>query len=41
MGGGSTSTLAIVALALAAIALIVAVGGLFVRGGSGGNRDLA
>jgi uncharacterized protein YcnI len=36
--GGGTSTLAIVALALGAVALVVAVGGLLVRGG---GRSLA
>jgi hypothetical protein len=42
LGGGSDSTLGIVAVVLGAIALIVAVAGLFLRGGgSGGKRELA
>jgi len=42
LGGGSGSTLAIIGIALGAIALIVAVAGLFLRGGgSGGKRELA
>jgi uncharacterized protein YcnI len=44
MGGGNSSTLAIVGIVLAAIALIVALAGLFVRGRggeSGGGRELA
>jgi uncharacterized protein YcnI len=42
MGGSSSSTLAIVAIALGAIALIVAGAGLFLRGGgSDGKRELA
>ncbi len=42
MGGSSSSTLEIVAIALAAIALILAGAGLFLRGGgSGGKRELA
>lgn len=41
IGGGGTSTLDIVALALGAIALVVAVGGLLTRGGSSGGRTLA
>ncbi|HEX4034858.1 MAG TPA: DUF1775 domain-containing protein [Solirubrobacteraceae bacterium] len=39
IGGGGTSTLEIIAIVLAAVALIVAVLGLLVRGG--GKRDLA
>lgn len=38
LGGGSTSTLTIVALALGAIALVVAIGALLSRGG---NRPIA
>jgi uncharacterized protein YcnI len=38
-GGGGSTTLEIVAVALGALALIVAVGGLLARGG--GGRDLA
>jgi uncharacterized protein YcnI len=41
IGGSSGSTLAIVAVGLGAIALIVAVAGLFLGGGSGGKRELA
>jgi uncharacterized protein YcnI len=41
IGGSSGSTLAIVAIALGAIALIVAVAGLFLGGGSGGKREIA
>jgi len=41
MGGSSGSTLGIIGIALGAIALIVAGGGLLLRGGSGGKRDLA
>ena len=41
MGGSSGSTLGIIGIALGAIALIVAGAGLFVRGGSGGKRELA
>jgi uncharacterized protein YcnI len=42
MGGGSGSTLGIIGIALGAIALIVAVAGLFLRGGgTGGKRELA
>jgi uncharacterized protein YcnI len=40
IGGSSSSTLTIIALALGAIALVVAIGGLIVRGGSGKGRDL-
>lgn len=38
LGGGGSSTLAIVALALGALALVVAIAGLFVRGG---GREIA
>jgi uncharacterized protein YcnI len=41
MGGGGTSTLTIVALVVAALALLVAGVALFARGGKGGGRDLA
>jgi uncharacterized protein YcnI len=41
MGGGSGSTLGIVGIVLGAIALILAGAGLFLRGGSGGKRELA
>jgi uncharacterized protein YcnI len=41
LGGGSGSTLGIIGIALGAIALIVAVTGLLLRGGSGGKRELA
>jgi uncharacterized protein YcnI len=42
LGGGSDSTLGIIAVALGAIALVVAVAGLFLRGGGpGGKRELA
>jgi uncharacterized protein YcnI len=41
LGGGSGSTLGIIGIALGAIALIVAGAGLFLRGGSGGKRELA
>ena len=41
IGGSSGSTLAIVAIALGVIALIVAIAGLFLRGGSGGKREMA
>jgi uncharacterized protein YcnI len=41
MGGGSTSTLTIVSLVLAVLALVVAGAALFTRGGRGGGRDLA
>jgi uncharacterized protein YcnI len=41
LGGGGGSTLGIIGIALGAIALIVAGGGLLLRGGSGGKRDLA
>jgi uncharacterized protein YcnI len=41
IGGSSGSTLAIVAIALGAIALIVAIAGLFLGGGSGGKREMA
>ncbi|MEP6642731.1 MAG: DUF1775 domain-containing protein [Gaiellales bacterium] len=42
LGGDSGSTLGIIGIALAAIALIVAGAGLFLRGGgSGGKRELA
>jgi uncharacterized protein YcnI len=37
LGGGGTSTLAIAAVALGALALIVAFAGLLVRGGGGGR----
>lgn len=40
LGGGGTSTLAIVAIALGAVALVVAVVGLVARAGSGGGREL-
>jgi uncharacterized protein YcnI len=41
VGGSSGSTLGIIGIALGAIALIVAGGGLLLLGGSGGKRDLA
>jgi uncharacterized protein YcnI len=41
MGGGGGSTLGIVGIVLGAIALILAGAGLFLRGGSGGKRELA
>jgi uncharacterized protein YcnI len=41
MGASSGSTLGIIGIALGAIALIVAGGGLLLLGGSGGKRDLA
>jgi uncharacterized protein YcnI len=41
IGGSSGDTLAIVAVVLGALALIIAVVGLFLRGGGGGGRELA
>jgi len=41
MGGGGTSTLTIVALVIAILAVIVAGVALFTRGGKGGGRELA
>jgi uncharacterized protein YcnI len=41
IGGSSGDTLAIVAVVLGALALIIAVAGLFLRGGGGGGRELA
>jgi uncharacterized protein YcnI len=41
IGGGSTSTLTVVSLVVAALALILAAVSLFARGGKGGGRELA
>ena len=43
IGGSSSDTLTIVAIVLAALALVIAVAGLFLRGGrgGGGGRELA
>jgi hypothetical protein len=41
LGGSSTSTLTIVSLVVAVLALILAGVALFMRGGGGGGRELA
>ena len=41
MGGSDSSTYGVIGIVLGAIALILAGAGLFLRGGSGGKRELA
>jgi uncharacterized protein YcnI len=41
MGGSDSSTYGIIGIVLGAIALIIAGAGLFLRGGTGGKRELA